>query len=273
MLNGGVTLIWGPPRSGTTWLYNVVRRILAEADVRACGWVYGHPSPDTSEFDALVVKSHQAHSLDVLQSLAPNPHIHFVGIFRDPAQAFQSLLRTQNADRAELLGWLARDIASIDAAFSVYPQAVVMREEWIASRASEVIAALASTLGIQLTPDACVQIAAEYNRDRVRDSVRRLADHHGWADHFGHYDTDSHWHANHIAPDDHDALPLTSAEHQQLEDLACTADRLTARHSLLAHTSGRTHSRAAAPVSHAFLHAAGRRQRRSIGSRLSTAFR
>jgi hypothetical protein len=273
MRNGGVTLVWGPPRSGTTWLYNVVRRIVAEADVRTGGWVYGHPSPDASEFDALVVKSHQAHSLDVLLSLAPHPHIHFVGIFRDPAQAFQSLLRTQTADRSELIGWLTRDIASIDAAFSEYPQAVVMREEWIASQASDVIAALACTLGIHLTPDACVEIAAEFNRDRVRDSVKRLADHHGWADHFAHYDTDSHWHANHIAPEDHEALPLTSAEHQQLADLACTVDRLTARHSLLARTSGRTHSRAAASVSHDFLRAAGPSQRPSLRSRLSTALR
>ena len=155
----------------------------------------------------------------------------------------------------------------------MFPDAVVMREEWIASRASEVIAALSRKLGIQLTPEACIEIAADYNRDQVRESVRRLADHHGWADHFGHYDADSHWHANHIAPDDHEALPLTSAEHQRLEDLACTVDRLTARHSLLAGAWDRTQSRTAAPVSHAFLHAAAQPQRRSIRSRLSIAFR
>ena len=66
--------------------------------MRTGAWVYGHPLPDPRSFDALVVKSHQAHSMDVLQSLTPHPHIHLVAIFRDPEQAFQSLLRTQSVE-------------------------------------------------------------------------------------------------------------------------------------------------------------------------------
>jgi hypothetical protein len=268
MLTGGVALLWGPPRSGTTWLYNVVRDMLDESGVAAATWVYGHPVPDRHDVEALVVKSHQAHSIDVLQSLTPHPHIHLVGVFRDPARAFQSLIRTQSVDREELLGWLARDIASIDRAFSQLPDAVVIREEWIATRSAEMIAALASYLSLPLNPAACARIAHRFRRDNVRESVQVLSDRHGWSDHFRHYDSDTHWHANHIAPDDHVPHAITDDEQEQLEHLALIVGRLTARHSLLADLPARGHARPASRVSHDFLQAAASRPRTSVVARL-----
>ena len=173
----------------------------------------------------------------------------------------------------ELIEWLTRDIESIDEAFSSFPDAVVLREEWIAPRAAEVIAALARVLRVPLTTEASVDIAHRYHRDRVRESVQLLSDRHGWSDHFRHYDAESHWHANHIAPDGHEPLALSAPEREQLDHLARIVDGLTARHSLLAGAPDRWHARATTPVSHEFLRAAAPARRLSMLARLRQAAR
>ena len=130
------------------------------------------------------------------------------------------------------------------------------------------IVALASYLSLPLAPAECAAIAHRFHRDNVRESVQVLTDTHGWSDHFQHYDSDSHWHANHIAPDDHQPLPITDEEREQLEHLALIVGRLTARHSLFADLPSRGSTRPGSRVSHDFLQAVTPRRRTSVVGRL-----
>ena len=255
MDTGGIALVWGPPRSGTTWLYNVAREMLDTAGIPAGSWVHGHEPPRPGDFQALVVKAHQAHTIEVIEELEDLTHVHLVAIFRSPHAAFQSLLRTQSAPRAELLEWLRRDVESIVDALPRIPDAVVCREEWIADRAPEVVAALAAWIHIPLGPEGSAAIAERFARHRVRSSVHGLAQRHGWTDSFVHYDLDSHWHANHIAPDDHDPAEITADEAAEMTDLAATIDRITADYSLLGAVRELPVAASARPISHDYVNA------------------
>jgi hypothetical protein len=255
MHSGGVALVWGPPRSGTTWMYNVVRDMLRLADVEHSGWVHGQQPPTQTDFKALVVKSHQAHSVDVIESLDSTDHVYLIGMFRDPGSAFQSLLRTQTADRAELLSWLVRDIDSIEDALSRIPEAVVCREEWIERHSSTILPKLSSWLGLPLDADECGNVGARFSREVVRSSVTALARQNGWSYDFRHYDPDSHWHANHIAPDDHEPAVLLDDEVRQLSVLRSRVEDLTSKYSLMARPPVRRPATDAPPVSQVLLSA------------------
>ena len=234
MRNGGIALVWGPPRSGTTWMYNVVREIMRVCDVDHNGWVHGQQPPTAAADTALVIKAHQAHSLDVIDSLAMLDHVYLVGMFRDPERAFQSLVRTQAASREELLGWLDHDIRSIEQALPRIPGAAVCREEWIESHAAEVIARLCDWVGVALSEAERLTIVEKFAREQVRTTVSQMSLSRGWSDDFRNYDTDSHWHANHIAPLTYRPVDLTNSERDTLNALRLRVEYVTGTHSLLA---------------------------------------
>jgi hypothetical protein len=260
--NGGITLVWGPPRSGTTWMYNVVREIMRVSELDHDGWVHGQQPPQAAPESALVIKAHQAHSLDVIDSLEMLDHVYLVGMFRDPERAFQSLVRTQTASREELLGWLDHDIRSIEEALPRIPGAVVCREEWIESHAAEVIARLCDWVGVALSEGERLAIVEMYAREQVRSTVSQLAQSHGWSDDFRNYDTESHWHANHIAPPTHRPVELSDSERSVLDALRLRVEYVTGTHSLLATVPARRRPPEQRTVSQEFLNAVSSPQRR-----------
>ncbi len=233
MRSGGVALLWGPPRSGTTWLFNVVRHMLEHGDMGYQTWVFGHRAPRPIKGLPLLVKSHQAHSLDELVGLSETGNVNLATIFRDPHVTFQSLLRTQSVHGDELVSWLSRDIESLREALDVLPVGVVIREEWIEERAPEVIAALGALLDIPLSDTAAQATADRYSRENVRRSISDLARSRGWAHSFDHYDRESHWHANHIAPPDHPVEDITDDQRAELDRLSLIVDELTENHGIL----------------------------------------
>jgi hypothetical protein len=233
MKDGGIALVWGPPRSGTTWLYNVVRMILDRAGLPAATWTFGQELPTERRPASLIIKSHHAHSLEFLAA-QPREHVHVVVIFRDPLTAFQSLIRTQEADRAELIGWLRSDVESFAAALHGFPRPVVCREEWIRAESPELIRRLAILLGAPLDDAGVAAVADALSRERVSDQVRELRSQHGWSEEFGKYDKTTQWHANHIAPPDYVPAVPTPEEELALAGIRDVIDELTDRYSLLA---------------------------------------
>lgn len=231
MRNGGITLVWGPPRSGTTWLYNVVRLILERADIPSATWTFGQDLPTDRRPRALIVKSHHAHSMEFFTT-HPLDTVRVVTILRDPTAAFQSLIRTQEADRAELIDWLRSDVASFEDALPHFPVAVACREEWIRDRSTEVIASIALVLGCPLEEVDVSYVADALSRDRVRDTVRELRSQHGWAEDFGKYDRDTQWHANHIAPDDYTPPQVSPDEAVALAAIRESVEAITTGYPL-----------------------------------------
>jgi hypothetical protein len=196
--------------------------------------VHGQQPPLPDADAALVIKAHQAHSLDVIDSIEALDHVYLIGMFRDPEQAFQSLVRTQTASREELLTWLDHDIRSIQEALPRIPGSVVCREEWVEHHAAEVIARLCDWVGVALPEASRQAIAAKFSREQVRSTVKQLSRSRGWSDDFRNYDTESHWHANHIAPPAHRGVELTDRERVALEALRLRVEYITGTHSLLA---------------------------------------
>ena len=166
---GGVALVWGPPRSGTTWLFNVVREMLSKANINHAAWVSGQRPLVPADFQSLVVKSHQAELLDTLMTAPSLDHVYPIVILRNTHDALQSLIRTQEEDRETLLSWLERDITSIAGALEVLPNARAIRVEWIARDSIHLIDELANFLGIALQPTDIKAIADKFSLPAVEN--------------------------------------------------------------------------------------------------------
>ena len=230
---GGVALAWGPPRSGTTWLFNVVREMLSKANINHAAWVSGQRPLVPADFQSLVVKSHQAELLDTLMTAPSLDHVYPIVILRNTHDALQSLIRTQEEDRETLLSWLERDITSIAGALEVLPNARAIRVEWIARDSIHLIDELANYLGIALQPTDIKAIADKFSLPAVRRLVHEMGAQRNWTGSFQEFDVESQWHANHIAPIDFAPADLTQQEHQRLQELQGVIDELVSRYSLM----------------------------------------
>ena len=230
---GGVALVWGPPRSGTTWLFNVVQAILDAAEINHATWVSGQRPVIPDTYQSLVVKSHQAELLDVLLNLPSLSRVYPIVILRDAEPTLQSLIRTQEADRAELIRWLENDLTSLQEALEVLPDAKVVREEWITRNQFSLVALIASYLGIDLPPVHLIEISQRFSKDQVRNQISGLTQLQGWNGDFDEFDVDSQWHANHIAPGGYRGVLLSKHERELIGSLQETIDQLTEEYSLL----------------------------------------
>ena len=230
---GGVALVWGPPRSGTTWLFNVVREMLNTANIGHAAWVSGQRPIIPLDFQSLVIKSHQAELLDTLTTAPSLDHVYPMVILRNAHDAYQSLIRTQQEEREALLSWLERDITSIESALDVLPNARAIRMEWIARDSIDLTDELAVYLGIVLQPTDIKFLADKFSLPAVRKLVHEMGAQRNWTGSFQEFDVDSQWHANHIAPIDFAPAHLTQQEHERLQELQGVMDDLVSRYSLM----------------------------------------
>ena len=229
----GVALVWGPPRSGTTWLFNVVREMLTKANINHAAWVSGQHPHVPADFQSLVVKSHQAELLDTLLTAPALDHVYPIVILRNAHDAYQSLIRTQEEEREALLSWLERDITSIEGALHVLPNARAIRVEWIARESIDLLGELADYLGIVLQPTEIRAIAGKFSLPAVRKLLHELGAQRNWTGSFQEFDIESQWHANHLAPIDFAPAGLTQQEHERLQALQGVMDDLVSRYSLM----------------------------------------
>jgi hypothetical protein len=222
-----LVMVWGPPRSGTTWLFNLTTSVLD-----TCGIPYVHAQTDESLSEvplegAVVIKSHQPIDPALLNGFRSIAIVRCFASLRDPSAAFQSLLRTQSAPRVELLQWLETDIDALSEISSSLPTLRIIREEWIADRGAEIAVRVADELLLTLPLRMTIEVAADLEKEQVASLISGLAEERGWRGKFDEFDEDTHWHANHISPDDHDLEALTAEEEQKLAELSIKVDRLT----------------------------------------------
>ena len=217
---------------GTTWLFNVLRR-MAEVDSSPLGVVADGTTPPSGAWAGpVLIKSHRADSPDLLKKFDSSLALHGLVMMRDPEPTLASLLRTQTADRSELLGWLETDVASYRSALPVMSRGVVIREEWVADRATAIITHIALLTGMNLTTEQCSSIAAEVDRENVRKQVATLEEKGSWKGEFTKYDSTTQWHAGHIGPATSAAVDLTTEERQRVVSLRNSIDELTATYAL-----------------------------------------
>jgi len=190
----------------------------------------GDTDPGIDFTGNVIWKSHRAELPATLERMAQVTPMHPLIIVRDASSAFASLIRTQNADRGELLGWLRSDIETIEQALAVTDRALVLRAESIDGDAIDLISRICSTLGIGLPPAEVASIAAGLCKAQVRSKIDRLTRERRWTNDFTNYDTTSHWHAAHIAPHGYTQPSFTAAEIRELAHLNATIDTMANSH-------------------------------------------
>lgn len=232
MQESTVLLSWGPPRMGTTWLFNVLRRMADEAGVALGVVADGVDLPSHTWTGPVIIKSHRADDPALLQHFDSELDLQALVMMRDPETALASLLRTQSVDLPELISWLEADVASYQAALPALTHAAVIREEWVAERAPEIIEAIAGRLGLDLTGDQIRGVAAAFDREEVRRQVAALEQDGSWQGDFSNYDRQTQWHAGHIGPDGPRAVELSDADAARVTALRAAIDDLTGRYDL-----------------------------------------
>ena len=225
-------LSWGPPRMGTTWLYNVLRAMAKTAHVELGVVADGVPLPAAGWRGPIIIKSHRADAPDLIARFDPSLQLHPMVMMRDPEPTLASLMRTQTVDLDELIGWLEADVASYEAVLPLMRNAVVIREEWVATRAADIISSIAELLVLELDDEQIESLAAEFARENVRRRVKQLEQSHAWQGDFSHYDRQTQWHAGHIGPDGPRRVVLDEAQAARVDAIRASIDSLTQRFTL-----------------------------------------
>lgn len=244
MSDGRVILSWGPPRMGTTWLFNVLKAIARETGT-AVGIVADHVDrPPLAWQGPVIIKSHRADSLELVEEFDNRVQLLACVMVRDAEPTFRSLIRTQTASRAELLQWLSRDLDTYERVLPSMAHPAVIREEWVGPRGDEIVFRLSAFLHMPLDHDQSARISMALDRSNVRKEVDALGSRAQWQGDFREFDPATQWHAGHVAPDDQPPLSLTPDERKTLEALQHRIDSLskefplwTAPDCLSAHSS------------------------------------
>jgi hypothetical protein len=223
---------------GTTWLFNVLRSMAEEAGERLGVVADGVDLPPAAWAGPVIIKSHRADDPTLLSTFDSKLDLHALVMMRDPEPTLASLLRTQTADLSELIAWLEADVASYESALPALRSAVVIREEWVADQAPEIIGAASELLNLGLSPEQIARVAAAYDRDAVRQQVAALEEKQSWEGKFTDYDRQTQWHAGHIGPDGPRTVELTSADAERVVALRTAIDALTERFSLWSEERG-----------------------------------
>jgi hypothetical protein len=233
MPESSVIFSWGPPRMGTTWLFNVLQEMANRSGTDIKIVADGLPYPEKSWAGNVLVKSHRADSPELIDSFDQQVSLFACVIVRNVEKTLQSLVRTQKADVEELIGWLKADL---DAYWAVLPSmrhVVVIAEEWIEDRGTLVVMELAEFLGLKLTPNECADISAEFSKESVQRKINSLQEVNSWSGEFKEYDRQSQWHAGHIATNAPTPLQLNSMQQARVNDLQKLVNELVSNFSLM----------------------------------------
>lgn len=229
MQPSSVVLSWGPPRMGTTWMFNILRELLTVAEVPVGIVADGLEGPAPDWGGAVLIKSHRADPLSLVNEYDARLDLLACVMVRDARSTFRSLLRTQTAKRSELIAWLERDLDSYEEVLPHMRHVAIVREEWVSSRSSEVVSRLADFLGLNLGDERAGEVARKFDKAEVKKVVDQLDSAEAWSGDFTHFDRDSQWHAGHIGPSDQKEVELTTQEVERLASVQSRVDALVDR--------------------------------------------
>ena len=220
---------------GTTWLFNVLQRMIGASGLPLAVVADGVPKPAKSWRGAVLLKSHRADSPPLIREFDSRVNLRGFVMMRDPEATLASLVRTQQANQGELIGWLEADVDSYAQVLPHMRSAVVIREEWIADEASRIVSAVDQFLELRLPVSVQQGIAEELSRERVRKRVTDLDSNRQWNGDFQNFDRLTQWHAGHIGPDGPRTVELNVEEQARIGDLRAQITELTEQFGIWAH--------------------------------------
>lgn len=191
----------GLPRSGSTWLFNVVRGLLSESydDFTAFFAETGEQFTERCPPSArnLLIKAHSvddllARTLD-LAGVVP------IITWRDPRDVVASMNEIGLGDP----GSLARTVSGIGATIvgyrNTHPQALVLNYEDQFTEEAETIRRIAKRLGLSPSPARVKELYKTLSHAGLRDKIDRWSSGLGKkSDFITDVDLSTHWHKNHL---------------------------------------------------------------------------
>lgn len=220
---------------GTTWLFNVLQRMVSASNFPIEVVADGVPRPSRDWGGAVLIKSHRADSPTLIRNFDKRLNVFGLVMMRDPEATLASLIRTQSVDRAELMDWLESDVQSYAEALPLMQHGVVIREEWVANEAPNILHALDNMMDLGLSSSMQQEIAMEFDREHVRAQVADLETKGQWNGNFQNFDRRTQWHAGHIGPDGPRKVELTPDEQLRVNELRRNIDYLTQKFALWSH--------------------------------------
>ncbi len=210
-------------------MFNILRELLVVSDSPTGIVADGLEGPDPDWGGAVLIKSHRADPLSLVNQYDSRLNLMACVMVRDARPTFRSLLRTQTAKRSDLISWLERDLDSYEAVLPHMRHVAVVREEWVSSRSAEIVNRLAQFLDVNPGNQVADEVAKKFDKAEVKKVVDQLDSAEAWSGDFTHFDRDSQWHAGHIGPIDQKEVELSTLEVERLASVQTRVDALVER--------------------------------------------
>lgn len=213
-----LVIVYGLPRTGTTWAFNAVMTIL-KSEGSAVQGIYAGPSTDRailgrySDATSLVIKTHRLRHLRMAAEEVKGAKLRILLSMRDPGETILSQLRVgivrQNAasttshDVIPHLKRLLRSYRRIRQELKATPKALIIDEQSINASGARIIQDIAQYIQVSLNTDKAVALANHLTRDAVTKAIQKRNIDLQRTGVFSEYDRETHWHANHIRDQDY----------------------------------------------------------------------
>jgi len=193
-----LTLCVGMKSSGSTWLYNVVIRILKEAKVPVAAFYADNfrMIPEGAEKAAhLVVKSHEPS--EALLFLARFARGKVFVTVREPRDSAASLMQRFHHSFESALKDITREAEHIVALMRSHKVVLLRYEDGFHTK-EKTIDRIAATLGVKLGAAARRRIFRALDADQVKKKIAALKDKGTFGDNPDEFDPKTHWHPGHV---------------------------------------------------------------------------
>ena len=241
-----ILFTFGSPRSGSTWLHNVVRRLLILSKISFRAGFSSDPGAalkrglNPNLHEVIVLKSHRWGDLGLLNQLVEEGLARVLVSTRETTSQIRSMTRIAESsekqrpektvvDRvSELRRRTAADLENL-AALRPY---LSIQEADMRNNPEQAVNDVARFLGLKLSRFDLNKIAKEFTIDAVHAKILSMSEERGWRGSFNEYDRETHWHANHIGDDDtNDTLDFSSPDVRALVSDAEAVRSQIGRHS------------------------------------------
>lgn len=228
-------MVFGLPRTGTTWAFNVCREMLKQNNVDfSSGFAYRPSVNWVDDPEVVLLKTHSPWRLNELHNLLESGAGRMIMSVRDPATTVLSQMRViksqgKRPKRMQLLEQLASDYERYLHAFADYPQYLVIDEAEIDSKALEICKSINSYCDFE--NKSLASIAKDFSKDNVSAHISYMATKEGWMGSFDEYDPETHWHANHLHYGEYQVL-WSPAEEQLIRQIDKMIDKFKNNNNL-----------------------------------------
>lgn len=226
-------MVFGLPRTGTTWAFNVAREMLKGKDFNS-GFA-DKPSVNWVEDPQIVLlKTHTPWRLDELGNLLESGAGRLIMSVRNPGDTVLSQMRVMQSqgrrtNRMKMLETLASDYERYLRAFAKYPEYMVIDEAEINSKTLEICKSINSYC--EFENKSVTSIAKNFTKDAVAENIANISKENGWRGKFEEYDEETHWHANHLHNGEY-AVEWSPAEKQLISQINKMIDKFKNNNNL-----------------------------------------